>query len=100
MILLQELNRTEYPHDAAINSLIQAIKDKQNRNHNIIITIDGSELFISSKRGMEKLCRKYKIYDLLYKNHGDEIEINTHITDFQRIYFIFVSIKLLHLFKI
>ena len=49
---------------------------------------------------MEKLYRKYKLYDPLYKNHGDEREINTHIKDFQRIYFIFESIKLLHLIEI
>ena len=49
---------------------------------------------------MTKLCRECKIYDPLHKNHGDEIESNTHITCFQRIHFIFVSMKLLHLIEI
>ena len=49
---------------------------------------------------MAKLCRECKVYDPLHKNHGDEIESNTHITCFQRIHFIFVSMKLLHLIEI
>ena len=72
-ILLQELNITEHPYDAVIHDSIETVKDKQNNSHNIIITIEGNESFISSKGRMAKLCREFKLYDPLQKNHGDEI---------------------------
>ena len=67
-----------------------------------MIIIGWNESFISYKVLMAKLCGEYKLYNPLHKHYGDEteIEINTHITSLQRIDFIFVSIKLLHLIEI
>ena len=63
-LLIQRDNRHQHFHHATIQDLIEEIKVKQRESHNIIITIDGNESFVSSKGGISNLCRECKLYDI------------------------------------
>ena len=58
-LLIQQKNRTNiHPHDAAITDLIISIKRKQKDHHEIIVTIDGNESFVSSKGGKQDYVKR------------------------------------------
>ena len=54
-VLLQQLNQKGHPRDIIIDDLIKDIKEKQQHNHDIILTIDGNEIFTSLSRGITKV---------------------------------------------
>ena len=61
---MQRDKRHQHPHHATMQDLIKGIEAKQKESHNIIITIDGNESFVSSKGGIVKLCRECKLFDV------------------------------------
>ena len=63
-ITMQQQGRDEHAHNATLNDLIKAIQQKQKYNHEIILTIDGNEPFLSSMGRMATLCRICKLHDL------------------------------------
>ena len=69
-------------------------KRKQKDLHQIIITIDANETFISAKEGIAKLCRQYWLFDLLNQQHGNSANIGTHIRGKERIDFIFCTLDI------
>ena len=68
-------------------------------NHEIILTIDGNETFSSSSGGIAKVCKACKLFDPLYQTYDESIEGPSHINGSKRIYFIFVTAKLLPFMK-
>ena len=77
-----------HPHDAIINDLIIAIKRKQKDNHEIIVTIDGNELFVSTKGEISRLYKAYHLYDRLTHRHNLSTNISTCIRGTKHIYII------------
>ena len=95
-LLLQQKNRTNiHPHDAAITDLIIAIKRKQKDRHEIIVTVDDNEVFVSSKGGIARLCKACQLYDPLTHRHNLPTKISTYIRGANQIYYILVSINIL-----
>ena len=95
-LLFQQKNRTKiYPHDASITDLIIVIKRKQKDHHEIIVTVDGNESFVSSKGGMTRLCKVCKLYDLLNHCHNLPTNSSTYIRETKQIDYILVSINIL-----
>jgi len=79
-LLLQQKNRTTiHPHDAAVTDLIIAIKRKQKDRHEIIVTMDGNEAFVSSKGGIARLYKSCQLYDPLNHRHDLPANIRTYI---------------------
>ena len=93
--MMQQQGRDEHPHNATLKDLIKAIQQKQKHNHEIILTIDGNEPFLSSMGGMATLCRIYKLHDPFTHRHGDAVEGPSHINGSHRIDYIFVSLKII-----
>ena len=98
-IILKQLNRKGHPHDVIINDLILAIKEKQKNNDEIMLTIDGNKTLSSSSGGIAKVCKACKRFDPLYQQHGESIEGPSHINGSDKMYFIFVTTKLLPFIK-
>ena len=65
-IIQEHLKKKGYSHDVTINDLIQVIKEKQNNSHEIILTMDGNETFVSSSGGIAKVCKACKLFDPMY----------------------------------
>ena len=82
--------RDEHPHRTTLIDLRKAIKQKQKHNHEIIVTIDGNELFLSSTGGMAKMCRVCKLYDPFTHRHRDVVEGSSYINGSHRFDYIFV----------
>ena len=94
-IMMQQQGRDEHPHNATLKDLIKAIQQKQKHNHEIIVTIDGNEPFLSSMGGMATLCRICKLHDPFTHRHGDAVEGPSHINGSHRIDYIFVSLNII-----
>ena len=92
---MQRTNRQQHPHKATIDDLIVEIKNKQKNRHEIIIIMDRNEEFTSSKRGIEKLCRECKLYDVFSQRFKNAKLPNTHIKGSQRIDYILCSFNIL-----
>ena len=94
-LLMQRTNRQEHPYKATIDDLIVEIKKKQQNKHEIIVTMDGIKEFSSSKRGITKLCRECKLYDVFSQRFKNVKLPNTHIRGSKRIYYILYSFNIL-----
>ena len=98
-IIMKQQRRDEHPHHATFTHLIKGIKEKQNHNHEIIVTIDGNEPFLLSTRGMTNMCRICRLYDPFTHCHGDVVEEPSRINESNRIDFIFYHYISLNLSK-
>ena len=64
-----------------------------------MLTIDDNEIFTSLSGGIAKVCKECKLSDPLHQHHDEIIEEPSHINGSERIYFIFVTAKLLPFVK-
>ena len=94
-LVIQKHNQQQHPHDTAINDIINDIKSKQNNLHDIIITMDGNEVFESTKGEISKLCRNCKLHGILGHNHGYHDLLNSYSRGCKRVDFILCLFNLL-----
>ena len=59
-LIIQQSNRHEQSHKAAITDVIKEIKKFKNEGHKIIVSIDGNETFTQTQGVIAKLCRECK----------------------------------------
>ena len=86
---MQKSNRYEQSHKKIITDTIKEIKKFQKEGHDIILSIDGNELFTNAKGGIEKMYKECKLYDRFSRRHNDQQNSKSYNEDQIKLFFCF-----------
>ena len=92
---MQKSNRYEHPHKAIITDAIKEIKKFQKEGHEIILSIDGNEVFTNEKGGIAKMFKECKLYDPFSHRHNDQQNLKSYIRGSDKIDFLFCTYNIL-----
>ena len=84
----------EHPRDEVITDIIITINKKKNKDHNIVLAIDGNEPFFNSSRGISRICRECKLFYPLDHKHGNACDSKSFLRGSDRIDFILCSLAI------
>ena len=93
--IMQQTKRKDHPRHAAMTDIIIEINKKQKENHNIVLAMDGNELFINASGGIARICRECKLFDPLSHRHGSECDSKSFLKGSNRIDFFLCSLNML-----
>ena len=88
-LIMQKSNRYEQSHKKIITDTIKEIKKFQKEGHDIILSIDGNELFTNAKGGIEKMYKECKLYDRFSRRHNDQQNSKSYNEDQIKLFFCF-----------
>ena len=69
-LVMKKTQSSQHPHEVAINDLIKDVKENYHHSHEIMTTMDDNESFENSKGSIAKLCRSYKLHDIIGHMYG------------------------------